>query len=222
MTGIADEILMLQYAQGDVQAFSELYFRHKNSLYRYFLRQTATPELAEELYQDVWNKLIEASPSYQAESKFSTWLYRIAHNELIDHYRRHASEKKVFLASIEQVQEKGQAHSVRHHCNREVHNNDNDEQGVEDVKAGFLADKNQPNVDDELESKQQAVQLKWCLQQLPREQKEAFLLKHESGFTLNEIAQLVGETSENIKSRIRYSINKLKHCVKHNMGKFYE
>ena len=74
MTELADEQLMLSYGQGDVQAFTQLYLRHKNSLYRYFLRQCANPQVAEELYQEVWNKLIKARSQYQVSAKFTTWL----------------------------------------------------------------------------------------------------------------------------------------------------
>jgi RNA polymerase sigma-70 factor (ECF subfamily) len=195
MTKIVDESLMLQYAQGDVQAFTDLYTRHKDSLYRYFLRQSATPELAEELYQNVWNKLIKARSTYQVRSKFTTWLYRIAHNELIDHYRRNTTENKVIALNVEDKE-------------IEVPN-----------ETGHLADLQQKTIDEQLHLSQQASHLRWCLKQLPRQQKEAFLLKHESGFTLNEIAKLVGESSEGVKSRIRYGINKLKHCLMHKMGK---
>ena len=195
MTKIVDESLMLQYAQGDVQAFTDLYTRHKDSLYRYFLRQSATPELAEELYQNVWNKLIKARSTYQVSSKFTTWLYRIAHNELIDHYRRNTTENKVIALNVEDKE-------------IEVPN-----------ETGHLADLQQKTIDEQLHLSQQASNLRWCLKQLPRQQKEAFLLKHESGFTLNEIAKLVGESSEGVKSRIRYGINKLKHCLMHKMGK---
>lgn len=209
MTGIADEMLMQQYAQGDVQAFSQLYTRHKNSLYRYFLRQVSTPELAEELYQEVWSKLIKASPSYQVQSKFSTWLYRIAHNELIDYYRRHTSQNKVFSTNVEQIEHP----SV-------VENGELDQSGQS--SEDFQSNTTDTAVEDDIYATQQIKQVKWCLQQLPREQKEAFLLKHESGFTVNEIASLVGESHDSIKSRIRYGLNKLKHCVMHNMRKFYE
>ena len=195
MTKIVDESLMLQYAQGDVQAFTDLYTRHKDSLYRYFLRQSTTPELAEELYQNVWNKLIKARSTYQVSSKFTTWLYRIAHNELIDHYRRNTTENKVIALNVEDKE-------------IEVPN-----------ETGHLADLQQKTIDEQLHLSQQASHLRWCLKQLPRQQKEAFLLKHESGFTLNEIAKLVGESSEGVKSRIRYGINKLKHCLMHKMGK---
>ncbi len=85
---MTDETLMLAYADGDAVAFDELYARHKPGLYRYFLRQlNQHPELANELFQDVWMKIINARANYQAEAGFSTWLYRIAYNRLVDYWR---------------------------------------------------------------------------------------------------------------------------------------
>ena len=85
-----DETLMLRYRDGDAGAFGRLYARHKGSLYRYFLRQCGQPAVAEELFQDVWLKLIAARSGYTVRAKFGTWLYRIAHNRLVDHYRASA------------------------------------------------------------------------------------------------------------------------------------
>ncbi len=91
---LEDEALMLAYQQGDATAFDMLYARHKGGLYRYFLRQLGhQPELANELFQDVWMKLINARQSYQASAKFTTYLYRIAHNRLVDHWRSHQSKQ---------------------------------------------------------------------------------------------------------------------------------
>jgi RNA polymerase sigma-70 factor (ECF subfamily) len=84
----SDEALMLAYAEGDATAFEELYARHKGGLYRYFVRSLREPGVADELFQDVWANLIKARATYTVEAKFSTWLYRMAHNRLIDHYRR--------------------------------------------------------------------------------------------------------------------------------------
>ena len=82
-----DEHLMRQYGEGDVQAFEALYTRHKGPLFRFFLRQF-TQAVAEELAQDVWAKLIHARGSYQVNSLFTTFLYTIARNRLIDYLRR--------------------------------------------------------------------------------------------------------------------------------------
>lgn len=197
MENIGDETLMQLYREGDVQAFTTLYLRHKNSLYRYFTRQVSAPELAEELYQEVWKKLINARLHYQVTSKFTTWLYRIAHNELIDFYRRNATENKVISANIEE----------------------NDAKKLVNPQSISLVDLSQTSAYQHIENAQQSMHLKACLKQLPREQKEVFLLKHESSFTLKEIAELVGETSEGVKSRLRYALSKLKHCLTFKMGK---
>lgn len=83
----ADETLMLRYRDGDAQAFARLYARHKGPLYRYFLRQCGMPAVAEELFQDIWLKLVAARAGYTVQARFTTYLYRLAHNRLIDHYR---------------------------------------------------------------------------------------------------------------------------------------
>jgi len=85
---ISDEDLMMQYAAGDIKAFEMLYVKHKGPLYRYFIRQCKNIHKAEELYQDVWHKVIKAKDNYQSNAKFTTWIYHIAHNLLIDEYRR--------------------------------------------------------------------------------------------------------------------------------------
>lgn len=86
-TETSDERLMLAYAGGDAAAFERLYRRHKDALYRYFLRHVETAD-AGELFQDVWQKLIQARGGYRSDAPFAAWLYRIAHNRLVDHWRR--------------------------------------------------------------------------------------------------------------------------------------
>jgi len=85
---ISDEDLMAEYAAGDIKAFETLYLKHKGPLYRYFVRQCKDSTKAEELYQEVWHKVIKAKDTYKKSAKFTTWLYHIAHNLLIDEYRR--------------------------------------------------------------------------------------------------------------------------------------
>jgi len=82
-----DETLMLAYAGGDVAAFEQLYARHRLRLYRYLLGQLRDGALADELFQDVWQKVIAARAGWRPEASFATWLYRIAHNRLADHWR---------------------------------------------------------------------------------------------------------------------------------------
>ncbi|WP_200872648.1 sigma-70 family RNA polymerase sigma factor [Polycyclovorans algicola] len=78
---------MLAWAGGDAGAFERLYRRHKDSLYRYFLRHVRPPDLAGEAFQDVWQKVIQSRDRYRADAPFAAWLYTLAHHRLMDHYR---------------------------------------------------------------------------------------------------------------------------------------
>lgn len=85
--GSSDEALMLAYAVGDAAAFEALYGRHRLRLYRFLLRQLRDGALADELFQDVWLRVIAARQGWRPEAMFTTWLFRIAHNRLADHWR---------------------------------------------------------------------------------------------------------------------------------------
>lgn len=82
-----DEELMLAYGAGDVAAFQTLYSRHRGPLFRHLARQVRDAALAEELFQDVWQRVITARERYRPDAKFATWLYQIAHNRVTDHWR---------------------------------------------------------------------------------------------------------------------------------------
>ena len=79
---------MLRYRAGDADAFEALYRRHRGPLYRYMRRQCGRDALVDELFQDVWTKLIQARERYRPTASFKTYLYHIARNRLVDHYRR--------------------------------------------------------------------------------------------------------------------------------------
>jgi RNA polymerase sigma-70 factor, ECF subfamily len=83
-----DSELMLRYARGDLRAFESLYRRHRNGLYRYLARHTRNPESANDLFQEVWSKVIASRERYEPRAKFQTFLYRIAHNCFVDYCRR--------------------------------------------------------------------------------------------------------------------------------------
>jgi len=82
-----DEELMLAYGAGDLASFQTLYSRHRGPLFRHLARQLRDAPLAEELFQDVWQRVISARERYRPDAKFTTWLYQIAHNRLADHWR---------------------------------------------------------------------------------------------------------------------------------------
>ncbi|PNB76385.1 RNA polymerase subunit sigma, partial [Pseudomonas sp. FW305-BF6] len=66
-----------------------LYARHRQGLYRFLLGLSGKPELAEEVYQETWLSLIRSTSQPQGRANFRTWLYQIARNRLIDHWRKH-------------------------------------------------------------------------------------------------------------------------------------
>ena len=86
-TQASDDALMRAWVEGEVTAFDQLYSRHRGRLYRFLLRQLRDQATADELFQDVWQRVIAARAGWKPEAAFSTWLFRIAHNRLADHWR---------------------------------------------------------------------------------------------------------------------------------------
>jgi RNA polymerase sigma-70 factor (ECF subfamily) len=87
-----DEELMLAYGRGDAGAFETLYRRHRGPLFRFMLRALSNSaghrSTAEEVFQEAWIRVIEARGRYTPQARFTTWLYTIAHNLLVDHWRK--------------------------------------------------------------------------------------------------------------------------------------
>jgi len=182
MTEATDEELMSRYRDGDALAFETLYARHKGPVYRYLLRQCGVAALAEELFQDVWMNLIKARGRYEVRAKFTTWLYTLAHHRVIDHYRRQAAGVPISY--------------------------DDDPDDTPLVEQ--VADSETKQPDNELERRRQAQQLLALLCTLPEAQREAFLLREESGLSLEEIAAVTSVNTETAKSRLRYALAKLR------------
>ena len=177
----SDEDLMLAYAAGDAAAFDTLYARHKGGTYRYLLRQCRDAGIAEQLFQDVWMNLIRVRASYQPSAKFTTWLYTLAHNRLIDHHR--ASDRVTLVST--------------------------DDESHADIVAALPAScRNEP--ESRASNRELGARLKDAVAALPAAQRDAFLLQHEGGLTLEEIAALTGVGAETVKSRLRYATNKLR------------
>jgi RNA polymerase sigma-70 factor (ECF subfamily) len=83
-----DAQLMLAYARGEIRAFETLYSRHRGALYRYLVRQARDGEVANDLFQEVWSRVIVNRARYEPRAKFRTFLFTLAHNCFIDHCRR--------------------------------------------------------------------------------------------------------------------------------------
>jgi RNA polymerase sigma-70 factor (ECF subfamily) len=177
-----DEDLMQAYAAGDAAAFDTLYARHKGGVYRYIVRQCGNAGTADELFQDVWMSVIRVRTSYAPTAKFTTWLYRIAHNRLIDHWRATGHVELVAAGT------------------------DDDDDDPLDAIPGARSD--EPDVRAGV--REIGARLKQALSALPAAQREAFLLHQEGGLELAEISALTGVGVETVKSRIRYALAKLR------------
>lgn len=172
-----DEELMLAYANGDLLAFEALYQRHRGMLYRFLLRGLQQRADADELFQDTWSRLIAARARYRPEARFTTWLLQIAHNLMIDRFRRARPQ-----ADGEET----------------------------DTVFRELNAPEYERPDHVLSDFEQRRQLQLVLEELPDDQRVAFLLRVESGCGLEEIAEVTGVGRETVKSRLRYALAKVR------------
>lgn len=168
--------LMLAYAAGDMAAFATLYGYYKGPLYRFFLRQCGSGAIAEELYQELWMRVINHRADYQHKARFSTWIYHIAQNLIVDHFRKHIPEQ------------------------REVE--------LDELEGDPACDPA-----EQYSSQEKVSRFLGMLKGLPDEQRQVFLLKEEAGLSLDEIAQLTGQSFETVKSRLRYAVKKLRQAI---------
>ncbi len=179
---VKDEQLMLQYKDGDSRAFEVLYSRYRLPMFRYLQNQCGNAAIAEEIFQDVWMNLVRARERYEVTASFKTYIYRLAHNRLIDHYRK---QKHGVPSSYDEHEGLLNMNETANHVSPQRH----------------------------VAVEQQVDKLLDAIAQLPEAQREAFLLKEETGLSVEEIATMTDVKPETAKSRIRYAMNKLKEAV---------
>ncbi|NNJ92215.1 MAG: sigma-70 family RNA polymerase sigma factor [Gammaproteobacteria bacterium] len=92
MNDIADETLIRQYRGGNAAAFDQLYERHRLPVYNYIFRQVKMTAQAEDIFQDVWFKVIQSLHQLDTPSQFPAWLFTIARNKITDHWRKKKPE----------------------------------------------------------------------------------------------------------------------------------
>jgi RNA polymerase sigma-70 factor (ECF subfamily) len=180
----SDEDLMLAYAAGDASAFDALYARHKGGVYRYFARQVRGAAAADELFQDVWMNVIRVRATWRPTAKFTTWLYTLARNRLVDHWR---TSGQATLVSI-----------------------DDDDDPCTTAAVNALPGARSDRPDVRTETRALGARLGAALASLPAAQRDTFLLHQEGGLALADIASLTGVGTETVKSRLRYALAKLR------------
>jgi len=172
----SDEALIGRYARGDAAAFERLYRRHEMRIWRYLERHVGNRATADELMQEVWIAVARDAERYAPTARFTTWLFTIAHNRMIDAMR-----------------------AKREHLSLEK------EQLTSDPALGPLA---------AAVARDQRAALSQAIEQLPSEQRDAFLLQIEGDLSVEQIAAITRSSFETTKSRLRYARTKLRELLR--------
>jgi RNA polymerase sigma-70 factor (ECF subfamily) len=102
MQNSSDAELITRAQRGEVNAIGRLYDRHRESIFRYLWLRLDDRQLAEDLTGDVFMRMLAALPRYRVQGlPFRAWLYRIAHNLLVDYFRKMNRQATVPLDAVE-------------------------------------------------------------------------------------------------------------------------
>lgn len=180
----SDHDLVRRYIDGDSSCIEILINRHKNKVYNYIYLLVKKQDLAEDLFQDTFIKVIKSllHEKYQDNGKFLPWVLRIAHNLVIDHFRK---EKQLNTVS-----------------------NDSYEMDLFNSKK-FAED----TVEDQLISHQITSDVRSLVDLLPEEQKEVVLLRHYAGLSFKEIAEQTQVSINTALGRMRYALINLRKII---------
>jgi len=181
---VSDHELINAYIAGQHSALEKLIHRHKSRIYAYILMVVKDKELAEDLFQDTFIKVINTirSGQYKEEGKFIQWVMRIAHNLIIDHFR-----KSNRLPLIENSREYDIFEKVRI--------------PVESVEEMIITEQIHKDV-------------KKLIEYLPKEQKEVLVLRHYADMSFKDIAELTDVSINTALGRMRYALINLRKLVK--------
>jgi RNA polymerase sigma-70 factor (ECF subfamily) len=182
--GPSDETLIARYAGGDAGAFTALYRRHELRIWRYLERHVGSRAAAEELMQEVWFAVARDAERYRPTARFTTWLFTIARNRVVDAVRARRAHLSL--------------DALGHEAETVV------ERLTADPVSGPLA---------AAEARDRAAALRAALARLPSEQRDAFLLQLEGDLSVEEVAAITRASFETVKSRLRYARTRLRELL---------
>ena len=188
--GHTDEELALLYVGGDFRAFDELLTRNQQKLYSYILFVVRDPELANDVFQDTFVKVISKlqEGKYTDSGKFSFWLTRIAHNVIMDCYRQQKSE----------------------HIVEPTEDND-----LSNLRDDSLLDINREN---EFVNAQVLDDVRHLMNALPAPQREVVYMRYYQNMPFKDIAKTTGVSINTSLGRMRYAlINMRRMARQHNL-----
>lgn len=189
-----DEILIGLYQKGREEAFSVLFQRHRKGVYNFILRFFGQTQLAEDLFQDVFLKLIKNASHYENRTKFTTWMYTIVRNLCIDEYRKLKIRKVVSLEDGVKLRREGNGHEDK-------------------KRQDYIAD-DKPIADERLVFEERSYYVTRAVEKLPQEQREVLYLREKQDMSFQEIAEITSESVNTIKSRMRYALENIRKELK--------
>ncbi|MCA9524630.1 MAG: RNA polymerase sigma factor [Myxococcales bacterium] len=188
ITALTDEELMTRYQKGDTSAFEALLDRYHRPIYNLILRMIGQRELAEDLLQDTFIRVINGAASFTQQARFKTWLYTIARNISIDAMRKRKYRRARSLD--------------------EPMNGEEGRTMVETIGS------DEPTSDRRVDDQRFKGRLEEALAALSDEQREVFVMRQFDGLAFKEIAEVVGTSENTIKSRMRYALENLRAALK--------
>lgn len=173
------------FIKGDPSAIEVLINRHRNKVYTYILLTIKNQQLAEDLFQETFIKVIQSlrSGKYRDDGRFLSWVIRIAHNLIIDHFRK---EKQMNSIS-------------------------NDENNIDLFNSRKLADQ---NIEERIVENQIRSELRELINALPEDQREVVLLRHYGELSFKEIADQTEVSINTALGRMRYALINLRKMIK--------
>lgn len=179
-----DQELVQAYIQGDQAAIESLINRHRSKVYTYILLTIKNQQLAEDLFQETFIKVIQSlrGGKYRDNGRFLSWVIRIAHNLIIDHFRK---EKQMNSVS-------------------------NDDTEVDLFNSKKLSD---DNIEELIINSQIKTEIRILINELPEDQREVVLLRHYGGLSFKEIADQTDVSINTALGRMRYALINLRKLI---------
>lgn len=183
LSKLPDSKLIDLYLSGDNNAFKELLYRHKDSLYGYIYYLLKDSDLADDFFQDTFIKAITLIKQsvYSEKGYFYTWLCKIAHNMIIDYFRKN----KINNISQTYLAEQPSSELFKH----------------------FIVEN---TIQDNIIEKDQLEELNYLISLLPQGQKEIINLRFYQNMSFKEIAETLNISINTALGRIRYAILNLR------------
>ncbi len=177
-----DETLLRLYMEGDNGAFDVLLGRYESKVFTYLIYSVRNQELAEDLFQDAFMRIITTlrNKRYTETGKFSSWVMRIAHNLVIDHFRQNKGEN--FIS--------------------------NDDENFDVLNDSSVAVDD--NIEKQMIDRQTLRDIKALVRMLPEKQREVVLMRFYQDLSFKEIAELTDVSINTALGRMRYALINLR------------